>query len=150
MTYLDTELLEERWRNNRGARDKGVRIQQRAPDNTYEDDAEPSSENGRAIPNNRAPTHRPQIRYNLRNRHLVRAKVILIRQHCRIQILTSVGHEVEPGHEQHHVDEEQPVSLQRDLSFLQEGLCRVGRRFADTLALLVCLRFGETETEEDD
>jgi len=58
-----------------------------------------------------------------------------------------VRHEVEAGHEKHHVDEEEPVALEGYFAFLDEDSGGVRRCFADALAFLVGLRFGEAEAE---
>jgi hypothetical protein len=59
------------------------------------------------------------------------------------------NHEVEPGHQQHHVDQDHPVLLQRDLAFGDEGVGDIAARFADSFALKECLGLRKTETEDD-
>jgi len=99
--------------------------------------------------------------------HSVGTEVVLVAQHGRVDILRTVGlrnnvsiqvrwcgvtqayHEVEACHEQHHVDEEQPVPLQRNFAFGDEGLSDIVSSFSDSLTLLVCLCLGQAETEDD-
>ena len=59
-------------------------------------------------------------------------------------------HEVEASHQQHKVHKHQPVALQRDLALFNKYLGRVRSFFAESLALEVGVRFGETETKKDD
>lgn len=59
-------------------------------------------------------------------------------------------HEVEARHEEHHVDEEKPVFLQRYFSLGEEDFRGVGRFLADSLALEVRVGLGEGEPEEDE
>lgn len=61
-----------------------------------------------------------------------------------------MGHEVESGHEENHVDQQKPVTAQCHFSFCYERLCDVLAAGAHSLALLIGLCFGKADTEDDD
>ena len=96
---LDAKLLEEGCGDDAFALDKGVRVQERAPDDADEDDAESAAEDLGAIPNCRAATHGTEISNDLCHGHGVRGEKELIRQQGWIQVLAAMRHEVEASHQ---------------------------------------------------
>mgnify|MGYP004500289211 CR=1 FL=1 len=147
---LDAELLEKRGRDDGVGADKGVRVQQRGADEAHDDDAEAAAEDGRAVADEGAAGHGAQVGNHLRHGHAVGREVVLVAEHRRVQVLRAVRHEVEPGHQEHHVHEQEPVLLERVLALVHKHLGRVGLLLADPLPLLVRLGLGEAQAEEDD
>ena len=146
---LDAELLEEGCGDDCVAAGEGVGVEQRAAEDAHDDDAQPPAEDGRAVADERAARHGAEIGNDLGDGDTVGAEVVLVAQHRRVQVLAAVGHEVEAGHEEDHVDEQDPVLLERVLALLHEELGRVGLLFADPLALLVGLGLGQAEAEDN-
>jgi hypothetical protein len=68
-----------------------------------------------------------------------------------VEILASVRHEVEAGHEADEVDQEKPVLLQSDLALSDECACNAWTSSrALGLTLAERLGLGQAQTEEDD
>jgi hypothetical protein len=147
---LNAELLEEGRGDDGVAAGEGVGVQQRAAEDTHDDNAQPAAEDGRAIANECAARHGAEVGDDLGDGDAVGAEVVLVAQHRRVQVLAAVGHEIEAGHEENHVDEQDPVLLERVLAHLHEEFGRVGLLFADPLALLIGLGLGQAEAEYDD
>jgi hypothetical protein len=61
-----------------------------------------------------------------------------------------VAHKVEASHEKHHVGENEPVVLERNLSFPDKGVGHSGSRFAQLLSLKEDLRLGQAKPEQND
>src|SRR2546423_12890526 len=102
---LDTELLEEGSGNDPFVLNEGVRVQERATDDTDDDDAESAPEDLAAISNSGAAGNSTQVGNDLRHSDGVGREEELVRQHGWVEVLAAVGHEVEAGHEQDEVDE---------------------------------------------
>lgn len=154
---LDAELLEEGGGHDGGIVHESVWVEQRAADNAAADDAESTADGLTQETNNRSTSHGAQVGHNLRDGDLVGAEVELVGQHGRVQILAAVAHEVEAGHEQDEVGQQQPVALEGDFAFRQkdsaDGLfvaAVAAGLDAHALALAVGLGFGHHETEGDE
>lgn len=155
---LHAELLEKRGRHDGIAADERVRVQQRAAADAAADDAEPTTNRLAAETHDGAAQHGTQVGHDLRDGDLCLAEAQLVRQHGRVQVLAAVAHEVEAGHEEHEVAQQQPVVLQRDLALLEEDLADavvfrpgVGAGFqAQLRALAVGHRLREHEADDDE
>lgn len=73
----------------------------------------------------------------------------MVFEHSRIQILRAMGHEVEAGHEEDHINEKEPVSLNGSSAFLEECICDVLSCFADSLTFNERVSLREEESEDD-
>ena len=147
---LHTELFEERRSNNTLVADESIRVQQRAANNRDDDDREPAPEDLRAVPHNGASSHSTQVRYDLRDSDGVGREVVLVLDHEGVDILRAVRHEVEPRHEQHEVDEEEPMFPDRDFAFGEECAGEVSAGCTNSRSLAESVRLGEAEAEDDD
>lgn len=131
---LHAELLEKSGCHDLGGRSEGVWVKQGPANNTHDDDAEPSPEDGTGVPDNGATAYGTEIGDDLGDCDLIGSEVVLIGEHGGVQVLRAVRHEVEASHEEDHVGEEQPVLLERDFALLNEDLGCIGRFFSDALA----------------
>ena len=147
---LDAELLEEGCGDDGVAAGEGVGVEQRAAEDAHDNDAQPATEDGGTVADECAACHSAEVGNDLSDGDTVGTEVVLVAQHRRVQILAAVGHEVEAGHEEDHVDEQDPVLLERVFALLHEELGRIRLLFADSLALLVGLGLGQAEAEDDD
>lgn len=154
---LDAELLEEGGGHDGGVVHEGVWVEQGAANNAAADDAESTTDGLTQETNNRSTSHGAQVGNNLRNCDLVGAEGELVGQHGRVEILAAVAHEVEAGHEQDEVRQQQPVALDGDLALGDEDAA--DRLFvapvaagldAHALALAVGLSFGHHQAEGDE
>lgn len=59
-------------------------------------------------------------------------------------------HEVEASHEKNKVDQKEPMSLECDFSFGDEGSCDIALFTSNYCAFDVCVCFWEAESEDDD
>lgn len=152
---LDAELLEECRGHDGLAAHKTVGVEQRRTDDAAANNAKPSPQRLRREAHDRTAQHRTQVRHDLCDGDLVLAKLELVLQHGRVQILTAMAHKVEARHEEDEVGEQQPVVLEGDLALLDEDLADalglvVARLLAQALALEVRVGLGEHETEDDE
>lgn len=154
---LDAELLEEGGGHDGGVVDKRVGVEQGAADNAAADDAEATADGLAQETNKRSSSHGAQVSHNLRDGDFVGAEAELVGQHGRVQILAAVAHEVEAGHEQDEVEQQQPVALDGDFAFSEEDAA--DRLFvaavaagldAHAHALAVGLGLGHHEAEGDE
>lgn len=106
---LHAELLEKRGRHDPLVGNEGIRVEQRATNHTDRNDREASPEDLRYIPHHRPTRHGAQIRHNLGDGDGVRGEIVLVLEHEWVDVLRAVRHEIEPGHQQHEIDEEKPV-----------------------------------------
>lgn len=154
---LHAELLEESSGHDGRVVHKGVGVEQSTADNAADDDAEATADRLAHETNNGTASHGAQVSNDLGHGDLVGTESQLVRQHGRVQILAAVAHEVEAGHEQNKVGQQDPVALDGDLALLDEDLAN---RFVvasvlaglDTHALTftVCLSLGHHQTEGDE
>lgn len=147
---LDAELFEERRSDDGSVVDVGVRVQKSSPNNGNEDDRESTSEYLRAVSDHRSSSHGAKVGHYLGNSDRIGGEVVLVGQHGRVQILRSVGHEVEASHEKDHVGQEKPMPLQCHSALSQEGLGNVALGNSDGLSLLEGFGLGHHETGGDD
>lgn len=84
---LHTELLEESGRNDTVVGHEGIRIEQCATDDANADDTNPTAEDLRAISNHSATGHGAEVGYNLGDGDIGCAKLVLVGEHGRIEIL---------------------------------------------------------------
>lgn len=147
---LNAELLEESRSHDPLVADERVRVQQSSTNDGYEDDAEAPTESLGEIANGSTSADSTQVCNDLRYRHSVGGEVVLVRKHGRVEILRAVGHEVKARHQEDHVDEQDPVSLQGDLAFLDKGLADVLVDFSNAYSFVVGVRLAQTESEGDD
>ena len=147
---LDAKLLEESSGHDALVGHERVRVQQSTADDADEDDAEATAEDGGAVPNHCSAADGPEVGHDLRDGDGVGREVVLVGDHGGVEVLRAVRHEVEAGHKEHHIDQEEPVPLEGNFSFLEEDLGGIGCLFADSLAFKVGIRLREPETEEDD
>lgn len=122
---LDTELFEEGGGDDGGGAGIGVWVEKSTADDTDEDDAETTAEDGTAVSDGGASGHGAQVGDDLGNGDLVGGEVVLVAQHGGVEILGAVRHEVEAGHEKNHVRQQKPVALEGDLALLEEGAADV-------------------------
>ena len=151
---LNTELLKESRGDNALAGNKGVRIQESAANDTHDNNTESSTEDLTAETDNSTTEHCAEVGDDLSDGDRIGTEIELVLQHRRVQVLGSVGHEVETGHQKHEVCEKQPVAAESNLAFEKEGLGNAlalrlgGSSNAGMLLVNGCLR--EHETEEND
>lgn len=88
---LHTGLFEESWRDDLLARYKGVWVQQSSANYGNEDDGEPSAEDLTTVSYHCSPGHSSQIGHDLSYSYSVGTEVVLVREHCGIKILRSMG-----------------------------------------------------------
>lgn len=78
-------------------------------------------------------------------------EIVLVLQHGRVEILGAVRHEVEAGHEQDQVGQQQPVPLDGDLALLDKGLADAAAlRLAQRLVVVVRVRLAEEQAPNDE
>lgn len=154
---LDAELLEKGGGHDGRVVHKSVWVEQSAADNAAADDAESTADGLAQETNERSSSHGTQVGHNLRNGDLVGAEGELVGQHGRVQILAAVAHEVEAGHEQDEVRQQQPVALDGDLAFREEDVADglfvaavAAGLDAHALALAVGLGLGHHQAEGDE
>ena len=147
---LHAELFEERGCHDLVCADESVRVEQRAANDGDEDDAEPAAKDLRAIPHNGPAGHGPEISDDLGDGDGVGGEVVLVLDHERVEVLRAVGHEVEAGHEEDEVDEEDVVFLEGNTAFGEEGAGDATVGFAHGFSLPVGGCFGQAEPEDDD
>lgn len=75
---------------------------------------------------------------------------LTIGEHSGVKILRTMRHEVESGHQQNHVDQEEPMSLQGNLSLSKEGTRKIALTLSQRLSFSECLCFRQTQSEDDD
>lgn len=165
---LHAELLEEGSRHDGFVLDKGVGVQQGTADDGDDDDGEPTAEDLTRPAAEGTAGEGAEVGDNLGDCDGVGGEAELVGEHGWIEVLGAVGlfdslaglhfcrggwtyHEVEAGHEQDEIDQQQPVALKRDLALLEEGGGDTAADLsADGLALTERLGLGETQTEGDD
>lgn len=154
---LDAELLEKGGSHDGGVVHKGVWVEQGAANNAAADDAESTADGLAQEADKGSASHGAQVGNNLRNGDLVGAEGELVGQHGRVEILAAVAHEVEAGHEQDEVRQQQPVALEGDFTLGEEDAA--DRLFvapvaagldAHALALAVGLGLGHHQAEGDE
>lgn len=148
---LDAELLEKGGGHDGLVADEAVGVQQGAANDAAEHDAEAAADRLAAEADDGAARHGAQVGDDLRHRHSRLAEAELVLEHGRVQILRAVAHEVEAGHEQHEVGEQQPVPPQGHLALADEDgagrLADVPGLVSHALALLEHLRLGQHEAD---
>ena len=146
---LHAELFEKSRRHDFLAADESVRIEQSAADDGDENDAESSAEDLRRVADDGAAGHGAEVGDDLRDGDGVGGEIVLVFDHERVEVLGAVGHEIEAGHEEDEVDEEEPVFFEGDAAFGEEGAGYVAVCFAHCISLAVGCCFWKAETEED-
>ena len=150
---LDTELLEKRGGHNSIITDKTVGVQKSTTNNAAADDGEATAHRLTAVSHNGTTSHSTKIGDNLSDSDLALAETKLALQHGRIQILRSVTHKVETGHEQNKIDEHHPVTLDGHFAFPEENAANIlavrAGLFAETFTFEVGIGLGEEKTPDD-
>ena len=118
---LDAELFEKGRGYDFGVADVRVGVEDGAADDGDDNDGEAPAEDLRAVADDRAACHGAEVGDDLGDGDGVSGELVLILQHERIEVLGTVGHEVESGHEEDKVDKEEPVLLNGDAAFGEEG-----------------------------
>lgn len=154
---LDAELLEEGGGHDGAVVHKGVWVEQSTANNAAADDAESTTDGLTQEANKRSSSHGAQISNNLRDSDLVGAEGKLVGEHGWVEILAAVAHEVEAGHEQDQVRQQQPVTLDGDLALREEDAADrlvvapvAAGLDAHALALAVGLGLGHHQSEGDE
>lgn len=141
-TYpLHAELLEKRSSSYLLRTHERIRIKQRPANNRNINNTKPPPQHLRQIPHRRTTSHSAQIRHDLRDRNRVGGELVFVFQQRGVQVLRAVRHEVEPGHEEDEVDEQQPVAFEGYAAFGEEGGAYVCVGGADALAFEEGVRF---------
>ena len=122
---LHAELLKEGCCDQGVCRGIRVRVQQGPADHADDNDGESAPEFLRAVPYHSASSYGTQVGHNLRDGGCVRREFELILQQGRVEILRSVAHEIEAGHEQDEVDEKEPMLAYNNLALRQKGAGKV-------------------------
>lgn len=147
---LDGELFEEGGGDDPLVGDESVGVEQGTTDDAHHDDTKPTTKDLGAESNNGTSGDGAHVGDNLRHGDLVCVESELVLEQCRVQILRAVRHEVEAGHEQDQVDENEPVTLQRDLSFLYEGFADAAVRATQLLVGDVGVGLGHEQPPDDE
>lgn len=111
--------------------------------------------------------HCSQVCHDLRHCLRVGRKIVLVHQHCGIQILRAMRlpkhqlyiaelvtrgsycHEVEPRHQENKIGQKGPMSLKNDTTFGQEGAGQITLLVPHRFSLLIRLRLGEAKAKDD-
>lgn len=152
---LHCELLEERGGPDILGAQEGVRVQQGTADNANDNDCQAAADRLADEAADGTASQGAEVGNDLCDGDLCLGEAELVLNHGGVEILAAVAHEVEAGHQQDQVDEQQPVLLERDLAFADEdGADRVFARVAglrtEALALLVGFRLGQHQTRNDE
>ena len=147
---LHAELFKEGRGHDGFIADKGVGIQQSSADDADEDDGKASAEDLAAEADDRTSRHGTQICDHLGDGDGIGGKVVLVLNHEWVDVLTAMRHEVEAGHEQDEVDEEQPVPLQGDFALGEESVGDVPVGLPHRCAITVRFGFWKAKSEDDD
>lgn len=97
-----------------------VWVQQCAAGDAHGDDAEAAPDHLTGEVDDRAAEHGAEVGHDLGDGDGIGGKAELVLQHGGVQVLRAVRHEVEPGHEQDEVGEQQPVVAERDLALTKK------------------------------
>lgn len=148
---LNTELLEEGSCDDGLGGGEGVGVKQGTTDDASHDDGETTTEDGRAVAHGGSSSNGTKVGNDLGNGDRVGVEQVLVLEHGGVEILTSVGHEVEASHEEDHVSQKEPMALESDLSFGDESTSDVrASRLTNGYTFAVCLCLGKAQSEQDD
>lgn len=101
---LDAELFEERGCHDGVRGGEGVGVKESATDHADEDDGETTTENLRTVSDHGSTGHSAEVGDHLCYSHGVGTEVVLVLQHGWVEILGTMGHKVEAGHQEDKVD----------------------------------------------
>ena len=118
---LDEELLEEGGGDDGARGDEGIGEEEGSAADAAGEDAETTAEDLGGEADAGAAEDGAEVGRHLGGSDHVRREAELGPQHLGIEVLGAVGHEVEAGHEQDEVDEEQPVVTQDGGAVAEEG-----------------------------
>ena len=147
---LDAELLKEGRRHDGLVGDEGVRVEEGSTQDRCDDDAEATAEDLGRIANAGATGDGTEVGDDLGDRLSVSGKAELAGQHRGVEVLRTMGHKIKASHQEHEVDEQEPVSLQSDFPFHDEGPAFAAVGIADFCTFNVRLGFREHKAEGDD
>ena len=147
---LDAELFKESGCDHSVRGSVGVWIEKGAAEDTHADDAEPTAKDLATVPDRCAPGDSAQVCHDLGHCYRIGRKQILILQHGRIQVLTTMGHEVEAGHQQNEVDENEPMLFQGNLALCDESTRDIALPFSNRDSPAERLSLGQAESENYD
>lgn len=151
---LDAELLEKCRGNDGLSADESVRVEQSAADDAARNDADSATDRLREESDDCTAGHGAEVGHDLCHGDLGLGETQLVLEHGGIQILTSVGHEVEAGHKEDQVGQKKPVLADGNLALTDEdGADTVIDGFgfgANALALAVRVGLGEHESCDDE
>jgi hypothetical protein len=120
-----------------------------------------------AIANSGPTKHGTEIGHNLSDCDLIRGEVVLIAEHRRVEILQilipwivlivksetylrAMRHKVETSHKQNHVCQKNPVPLQSNFPFCNEGRADIAPCLPDGHSLVKGVGLGQHESEDND
>ena len=106
---LHTKLLKVGRGHDLFVANEAIRVQYCTTDDRDEDNREAASEDLGGVPDEGTARHSAEISDHLCDGDGIGGEVVLVLQHGRVDILRTVGHEVEASHEKDQVHEEEPV-----------------------------------------
>jgi hypothetical protein len=148
---LDAELLEESSCDDGLGRGEGVGVKEGTTDDASHDDSKTATEDGRAVTHGGSSSDSTKVSNNLSDGDRVGVELVLVLEHGGVEILTSVGHEVEASHEKDHVSQKEPMALESNLSLGDESTSDIrASRLTNGYTLAICLCLGKAQSEQDD